>query len=142
MYVWACHEVGWATAAHTQYFFTVADTRTRSQSSIYTHSLIFICTFALTYLTVSYLFAFTNTFTPTIDTTPADGTQKDVVGNELGHLVAMSPCIDAQQQSSGSAPALTVKKGGTLSLESWYYAGSNDTRLVGPRFYVWMHLQV
>ena len=59
------------------------------------------------------------------------------MGNELGHLVAMSPCIDAQQRSSGSAPALTVQKGGTLSLESWYYAGSNDTRLVlGSRGYV------
>merc|ERR1712159_938107 len=52
---------------------------------------------------------------------PTYGTQKDVVGNELGHLVAMSPCIDAQQRANTSAPALTVKKGDTLSLESWYY---------------------
>ncbi len=57
---------------------------------------------------------------------PTYGTEDGVAGNERGYLVAMSPCVD---MSSGQ-PYLVLKKGDTATVDAYYYAGSDDPRLL------------
>lgn len=57
---------------------------------------------------------------------PTYGTQVDVAGNERGHLVAMSTCLDKDDPSTG---ALALRKGDTVRLDAHYYVGSQDARI-------------
>merc|ERR550514_487561 len=58
---------------------------------------------------------------------PRYGTEADVAGNELGHLVAMSTCLD--KDTSGKT--MKTKKGDKVRIDSYYWVGSQDPRL-GP----------
>ncbi len=55
---------------------------------------------------------------------PTYGTEEGVAGNEKGYLVGMSHCID------DSTGPLLLNKGDKLRLDSWYFVGSNDPRLL------------
>lgn len=55
---------------------------------------------------------------------PRYGTEPRVAGNELGHLVDVTPCID---ESTGP---LTISKGDTIRIDGWYYVGDDDSRVL------------
>lgn len=55
---------------------------------------------------------------------PTYGTQPGVAGNEKGYLVRMSDCIDS------STGALELHKGDELAIDSHYFVGSDDSRLL------------
>ena len=55
---------------------------------------------------------------------PRYGTQPGVAGDEYGFVVEISTCID--KDTTGS---LHIKKGSKIRLDSWYWVGSNDTRI-------------
>jgi hypothetical protein len=57
---------------------------------------------------------------------PTYGTEVDIAGNELGHLVAMSTCLDKD-----AGTTMSVKKGDKVRIDAYYWVGSNDPRL-GP----------
>lgn len=57
---------------------------------------------------------------------PGYGTKADEPGNELGHLVSMSTCYNADV-SGGKG--VSVKKGDKLRLDAWYWVGSEDKRI-------------
>lgn len=56
---------------------------------------------------------------------PTYGTEKDVPGNELGHLVKMSICLD--KDTTGKT--MKTVAGDNVTIRAFYYVGSNDTRL-------------
>jgi len=55
---------------------------------------------------------------------PRYGTQDDVAGDEKGYVVQMSTCVD---EASGP---LRLAKGDVVRIDSWYYVGSDDKRLL------------
>ena len=55
---------------------------------------------------------------------PTYGTQPGVPGDEKGYLVRMSPCLEG-----GSGP-VELYRGDVVSIDGYYYVGSNDTRLL------------
>ena len=57
---------------------------------------------------------------------PTYGTTPDAPGDELGYLVRMSPCIDA----NASGAALQLAKGDVLRIEGRYYRGRDDARVL------------
>ena len=69
---------------------------------------------------------------------PIYGTSPNVVGDEKGHIVEVSRCLD--DGSAGHYPgypagsyrnhSLSVKKGDVLTVEGWYYVGRSDPRIL------------
>lgn len=55
---------------------------------------------------------------------PRYGSQPGVAGDEFGYLVEISTCID--KDTTGS---LKLSKGDKVRIDSWYWVGSNDTRI-------------
>lgn len=58
---------------------------------------------------------------------PSYGTEADVAGNELGHLVKMSVCLD----KDATGKTMKTKKGDKVTIKAYYYVGRDDPRL-GP----------
>jgi hypothetical protein len=56
---------------------------------------------------------------------PTYGNLTDVPGNERGHLVTMSTCMD--KDSSGYV--VETKKGDTIRFDAYYWVGSADARI-------------
>ena len=56
---------------------------------------------------------------------PSYGNQTDVPGNERGHLVKMSTCMD--KDTSGYV--VNTKKGDTIRLDAYYWVGGEDRRI-------------
>jgi len=56
---------------------------------------------------------------------PRYGQTPDKAGDELGFVVEMSTCLD----KDGPAGSYSVKKGDQVRIDSWYWVGSNDTRI-------------
>merc|ERR1719310_646110 len=57
---------------------------------------------------------------------PGYGTEPDKPGNELGHLVSMTPCHNSEENDG---LGLQVKKGDKLRLDGWYWVGAEDKRI-------------
>lgn len=57
---------------------------------------------------------------------PGYGTEPDKPGNELGHLVSMTPCRNSEENDG---LGLQVKKGDKLRLDGWYWVGAEDKRI-------------
>ena len=55
---------------------------------------------------------------------PSYGTEVDVAGNERGHLVKMTNCLDKDTDG-----ALTLKKGDTVRIDAYYEVGAEDPRI-------------
>jgi hypothetical protein len=55
---------------------------------------------------------------------PRYGSQVGVAGDELGHLVDVSPCLN---ETTGF---MNISKGETLRVDAWYYTGDDDDRLL------------
>eukprot|EP00450_Noctiluca_scintillans_P007857 CAMPEP_0194485052 /NCGR_PEP_ID=MMETSP0253-20130528/6170_1 /TAXON_ID=2966 /ORGANISM="Noctiluca scintillans" /LENGTH=468 /DNA_ID=CAMNT_0039324969 /DNA_START=46 /DNA_END=1452 /DNA_ORIENTATION=+ len=57
---------------------------------------------------------------------PTYGQQEGVAGDELGHLVTISPCYTADDHDG---QGYLVKKGDTIRLDAYYWVGSFDPRI-------------
>jgi hypothetical protein len=57
---------------------------------------------------------------------PSYGTKADEPGNELGHLVSMSTCYNADVNGG---KGFKVKKGDKLRVDGWYWVGTEDKRI-------------
>eukprot|EP00929_Paragymnodinium_shiwhaense_P118592 TRINITY_DN90508_c0_g1_i1.p1 TRINITY_DN90508_c0_g1~~TRINITY_DN90508_c0_g1_i1.p1 ORF type:complete len:503 (+),score=63.09 TRINITY_DN90508_c0_g1_i1:78-1511(+) len=56
---------------------------------------------------------------------PTYGTRKGVPGDELGHLVKVSPCYDADK----TGKAYQVKRGDEIRIDAYYWVALNDERI-------------
>eukprot|EP00929_Paragymnodinium_shiwhaense_P001995 TRINITY_DN102193_c0_g1_i1.p1 TRINITY_DN102193_c0_g1~~TRINITY_DN102193_c0_g1_i1.p1 ORF type:complete len:483 (+),score=103.31 TRINITY_DN102193_c0_g1_i1:75-1523(+) len=54
------------------------------------------------------------------------GSQKGVAGDELGHLVKMTPCYDASEHGG---KAYKVKRGDEIRLDAYYWVAEHDPRI-------------
>jgi len=70
------------------------------------------------------------------------GTEPDVAGNELGHLIGMTNCVGG----ATNKPVISVKKGDTLTLNGWYWVGPTDPRIApvpaGPHLVIMSYMFV
>ena len=53
------------------------------------------------------------------------GTEVDVPGNELGHLVGITDCVGGMENHD----VIHVKRGDKVRLDGWYWVGENDARI-------------
>ena len=60
---------------------------------------------------------------------PRYGQTPGLAGDEQGYLVEMSVCLDKSKENGPEGKSVHIKKGDSVRLDSWYWVGSNDTRI-------------
>lgn len=75
---------------------------------------------------------------------PVYGTEPDVAGNELGHLVQITQCVGPNATAPGVSGPVALKKGDELTLQGWYDVSSSDSRIAptpaGPHLVVMSYM--